>query len=158
MNRFTPVGPLVAALALAGCAKVATGTTTSTTSPTTTSTAVTRITGPTTMQGEATKFLALIAPVNAEERKLIAEHHNGSPSLSELKPLVTPLTTLKRGVLRMGLTGHAATDARRFARAISKEVADIKTDNRSTFTADEAKLAASDNALRSDLGLPTASS
>jgi hypothetical protein len=86
----------------------------------------------------------------------MAQYPNGPTSMTQLTPLVAPFTTFDNALLRIGLTGQAATDARSLVTAISAQIEDIQNDDSSTLTADVAAFSSSDNALRADLGLPAA--
>jgi len=127
----------------------ATSTTTTVAPPTTTATAATK--------QLAAKFLALVAPVNAEIDVLDAKYPKG-PTLAEQLPLVAPVTAFDNALLRIGLTGQAATDARALVVANSELNADIQNDNLARYNSDSAAFSAADNALRADLGLPPAPS
>jgi hypothetical protein len=136
------------ALALDACSLSAAPTTT-TAAPTTTAT--TKPSGPTKAQ-PAAKFLALAAPVNAAADKLPTNITN----TSQLQPMVGPLTTFDNAVLRIGLTGQAATDARALVTADKAVLFDIATSDGTDVPRDLRATDSAGNALRADLGSPPA--
>ena len=151
------------ALALGACSSSAAPTTTTTSPPTTVATTTTTTAAPTTTTTTkpsgptraqlAAKFLALVAPVNAAMDKLPTNITN----TSQLQPMVGPLTTFNNAVLRIGLTGQAATDVRALVTADTTVLTDIATSDGTDVTRDLGAMQAVDNALRADLGLPAAS-
>ena len=151
----------VGAAACGGAAAAPSATNTTTVAPTTAAAATTSTTAiPTTSSSAPTtkelavKFLALVAPYNAEVIVLNAKYPNGATDTSQFEPLIGPMTTFDNGILRIGLTGQAAIDARTMVTADSAVVADIDSSDGTDITRDFAATDAADNALRADFGLP----
>ena len=155
MKRYlVPSILAVMALGVCACGSSAVTPTTSTTAAVTTTTT---IAAPTTAQ-LAARFLRIIAPYNAEVTILEAKYPKGVTNTSQMIPLIAPETAVDSAVLRIGLTGQAAIDARSLVTADEAMIVDIQISNWSAWEQAGAALDAADNALRADLGLPPAPS
>jgi hypothetical protein len=105
---------------------------------------------------QAAKFLKIVAPLNAEVDALDARYPKGPSTMAEALPIIKPLATFDDEVLRIGLTGQAAVDARALVTADEATIVDIQTSDGSEYNRDTGTVDSADNALRADLGLPAA--
>lgn len=114
---------------------------------------------------ETAKYLSLVEPVNAANAALIDKHPAHQISFAQFKaachPLMQATTRFDRGVLRIGLTGRAAVDARAlvasnasFIATFDALVADSFKSELVVLERENAVSTADVNHLRATLGLP----
>ncbi|MGA2530505.1 MAG: hypothetical protein ABSG36_15270 [Acidimicrobiales bacterium] len=115
---------------------------------------------------EAAKYLAVVAPFDAADNALLSKSEGATPELTvaqfkdDCAPLLAAAGKLDRALLRMGLTGRAAVDARALVASNTAFIAVFHALAPQNIQAelpvleqDNAVSTADGNRLRADLGL-----
>jgi hypothetical protein len=156
---------LAAAAALAsGCGGSSSSTATTTAHTTTstgtlTSTTTTQTTAAPTQAQLGARYLAIVGPMYAAIAKANSRAQSAT-TVAEVQaaysPMIPALQTGTNLLLRMGLTGQAATDVRALVGADSQLIAAIQSGDFANLTTILGSRAAAVSEVRADLGLPPA--